>query len=79
MRPTWALSARPEPEMAALTSLGVCTPHRNPVTSANHLGESHGLRGTCHGAAVVLGEDSLHRHGIGVVGVEPLLQTVVDA
>ena len=75
---TWALSARPLPVTAALTSLGVCSatgmPRRAAATTAmpGCLGRAH------HRADVVLGEDPLDRDGIGLVLVEPRLQCPLD-
>ena len=37
MRPTWALSARPLPETAAFTSLGVCSATGSPRRAAAHI------------------------------------------
>ena len=75
--PTWALSARPLPETAALTSLGVCratgSPRRAATTIAMPLAWAVPM--TVRSGA---GEDPLDRHGVGPVLVEPRLDAALE-
>ena len=69
--PTWALSARPLPETAALTSLGVCSATGSPRRAAHDHRDAAGLGGAHHGAGRCAGEDPLDRDRVGPVLVEP--------
>ena len=64
---TWALSARPLPLTAALTSLGVCSATGRPRRAADHHRDPAGLGGAHHGADVVLAEHPLDGDGVGPV------------
>ena len=63
--PTWALSARPLPVTAALTSLGVCRATGMPAAGSDQDGDAAGLSGAHDRAHVVLAEDPLDRDGVG--------------
>ena len=78
MAPTWALSARPLPVTAALTSLGVCSATGTPAGRAASDRDRAGLGGAHHGADVVLAEDPLDRDGVGPVLGEPRLERALD-
>ena len=62
MAPTWSFAARPEPVIAALTSLGVCRVTGMPVPRGDQHRDTGGLGRAHHGLHVVLGEHSLDRH-----------------
>ena len=75
---TCALSARPLPDTAALTSLGVCSamgrPRRAAATRAMPLAWAVPMIG----AGVGAGEDALDGHGVGLVVVEPGVDAAHD-
>ena len=78
-RPTWALSARPLPETAALTSLGVCSATGSPRRAAHDQRDAAGLRGAHHRADVGPREHPLDRDRVGPVLVEPGVDAPLDA
>ena len=71
MAVTWALSARPLPVTAALTSLGVCSATGRPRPRRAQHGHRARLRGAHHGAHVVLAEHPLHRDRVRPVLGQP--------
>ena len=76
--PTCALSARPLPVTAALTSLGVCSATGMPAAGGRDQGDAAGLGGAHDRADVVLAEDPLDRDGVGRVLVEPGVDAPLD-
>ena len=65
MAVTWALSARPLPVTAALTSVGVCMASGRPSRAAAQHRDGGGLRGAHDPLDVGLGEDPLDRDRVG--------------
>ena len=78
MTVTWALSARPLPVTAALTSLGVCSATGRPRARRADDGHRAGLGGAHHGAHVVLAEHPLDRDRVGPVLAQPALDLLLQ-
>jgi hypothetical protein len=78
MAPTWALSARPLPVTAALTSLGGVQRDGDAAAGGAEHGDGAGLGGAHHRTDVVLAEHPLHGHEFGLVLVQPLLDALLD-
>ena len=76
--PTCALSARPLPDTAALTSLGVCSATGMPAAGGADHGDAAGLGGAHDGADVGAGEDPLDRDRVGPVLLDPGVDALLD-
>ncbi len=79
MAATCALSARPDPVTAALTSLGVCRATGMPRRAAASTATPRGLRRAHHRADVVLAEDPLDGDDVRAALLDPALDGLGDA
>ena len=75
---TCALSARPDPVTAALTSVGVWKTTGMPRLVAVEQRDRGGVGRGHHGADVDVGEDPLDGHHVGLEAVEPGVELALE-